>query len=61
MKAKYDLIIFGASGFTGKLISNYIASHKNTSDLKWAIAGRNKKKINKKGNKANNQNKIKLY
>ena len=46
MKAKYDLIIFGASGFTGKLISDYIASHKDTSALKWAIAGRNKEKLN---------------
>ena len=45
MNREYDLIIFGASGFTGKLISSYIASHKDTPNIKWAIAGRDRNKV----------------
>jgi hypothetical protein len=24
---KYDLVLYGATGFTGKLVANYLASH----------------------------------
>ena len=47
MNREYDLIIFGASGFTGRLISSYIASHKDTPNIKWAIAGRDRDKVTK--------------
>ena len=43
MERKYQIILYGASGFTGKLCAEYI--QKNYSDLNWAIAGRNKKKL----------------
>ena len=42
---KYDMVIFGATGFTGKLICNYISKHKDAKNLNWAIAGRNKEKL----------------
>ena len=43
---KFDFIIFGASGFTGKLVVEY-ALEKYTDDksVSWAIAGRNKTKL----------------
>ena len=38
-----DIIVFGATGFTGRLCVDYLAQYKG--DLKWAIAGRNGDKL----------------
>ena len=40
---EYDLIIYGATGFTGKLAVKYLDDRKQ--DIRWAIAGRNKEKL----------------
>ena len=40
---KYQIILYGATGFTGKLCAEYY--HSNYPDLNWAIAGRNKEKL----------------
>jgi len=37
---KYDLVLFGATGFTGKLAAQYLAKN-YANKLRWAIAGRN--------------------
>ena len=42
---KYDIVIHGASGFTGKLICNYLFHHIDSKSIKWAISGRNKSKL----------------
>jgi len=43
---QYDLIVWGASGFTGKLVTEYLLRHYGTdSDLRWAIAGRDQEKL----------------
>ena len=43
---KYDLVIFGATGFTGKLVVEYILSkYAGNSEIKWAMAGRNLEKL----------------
>ena len=39
-----DLIIWGATGFTGQLVSEYINKKYSDTALKWGIAGRNKEK-----------------
>ena len=39
-----DLIIWGATGFTGQLVSEYINKKYSNTALKWGIAGRNKEK-----------------
>ena len=39
-----DLIIWGATGFTGQLVSEYINKKYANTALKWGIAGRNKEK-----------------
>ena len=39
----YDLVVFGATGFTGKLVAEYIASVGTRA--RWAIAGRNRDKL----------------
>ena len=43
----YDLVLFGATGFTGKLVAEYIAGVTAGRDkrLSWAIAGRNREKL----------------
>lgn len=38
-----DIIVYGATGFTGRLCVDYLAQHKG--DFKWAIAGRNGDKL----------------
>ena len=44
-KKKFDLIIFGATGFTGKLLCEYIKKKYSKNNLNWGIAGRNKQKL----------------
>ena len=39
----FDLIVFGATGFTGKLVAEYLAQV--ADDTRWAIAGRDKSKL----------------
>ena len=41
----YDIIIHGASGFTGSLVCDYLYKHNDSKSIKWAISGRNKSKI----------------
>lgn len=41
---EYELILLGATGYTGKLVAEWISTHL-PEDLKWAIAGRNAKKL----------------
>lgn len=41
---QYEVIVFGATGFTGKYTSEHIVSHLPT-DLKWAVAGRSAEKL----------------
>ena len=44
---KFDIIIWGATSFTGKLVTEYIFKKYASSKIKWAIAGRNLKKLEK--------------
>ena len=45
----YDIIVFGATGFTGKLVVEYLIEHYGVNNelFTWAIAGRNEDKIKK--------------
>lgn len=40
----YDLVLFGATGFTGGLTAEYLARHA-PDGLRWALAGRNPAKL----------------
>ncbi|MEU5721456.1 saccharopine dehydrogenase NADP-binding domain-containing protein [Micromonospora sp. NPDC047738] len=40
----YDLVLFGATGFTGGLTAEYLARHA-PAGLRWALAGRNPGKL----------------
>mmetsp|Transcript_14666 Transcript_14666/g.36628 ORF Transcript_14666/g.36628 Transcript_14666/m.36628 type:complete len:530 (-) Transcript_14666:93-1682(-) len=43
-RRKYDLIVFGATGFTGRLCIRYLLKE-NDPSLRWAIHGRDKEKL----------------
>jgi short subunit dehydrogenase-like uncharacterized protein len=44
--SKFDIVVYGATGFTGQLIAEYLAEHyKGDANLKWAMAGRSKDKL----------------
>src|SRR6201999_1460959 len=44
--SKFDIVVYGATGFTGQLVTEYLAEHyRNDRDLKWAMAGRNLDKL----------------
>ena len=43
---EFDVIVFGATGFTGQLVVEYIAEQYGpSSGLRWAIAGRSQAKL----------------
>ena len=42
----FDLVVFGATGFTGRLVAEYLAKSGAT---RWAIAGRNRDKLERLG------------
>jgi short subunit dehydrogenase-like uncharacterized protein len=44
--SKFDIVVYGASGFTGQLVAEYLASrYRGDGDLKWAMAGRSLDKL----------------
>lgn len=40
----FDIVLFGATGFTGKLVAEYLAKVRGAR-LRWALAGRNEGKL----------------
>ena len=44
MDRDFDIVLFGASGFTGGLTAEYLAAHAPTG-CRWALAGRNPAKL----------------
>lgn len=45
-KRTFDIVIWGATGFTGRLVADYLASHYGIEKtLRWAIAGRDKARL----------------
>ena len=45
-KREFDLIVWGATGFTGQLVVEYLVqTYGVDGDLRWAIAGRNRSKL----------------
>jgi short subunit dehydrogenase-like uncharacterized protein len=46
MLSKFDIVVYGATGFTGQLVAEYLAStYKGDANLKWAMAGRSHDKL----------------
>ncbi|NNM76681.1 NAD(P)H-binding protein [Sphingomonas sp. ID1715] len=43
MAREFSIIVYGATGFTGRLVAEYLAA--NYPDLRWAMAGRSQAKL----------------
>jgi short subunit dehydrogenase-like uncharacterized protein len=42
----FDIVVYGATGFTGQLVAEYLAAHyRGDAQLKWAMAGRSMDKL----------------
>ena len=41
----FDIVVFGASGYTGRLVAEYLAAEYGGTDLSWAMAGRSLDKL----------------
>lgn len=43
---EFDLIVYGATGFTGRLVAEYLVKqYANDDSLRWAMAGRSEQKL----------------
>ena len=43
---QFDVILWGASGYTGRLVAEYLLKHYGVGQkLRWALAGRNQRKL----------------
>lgn len=46
MSAKFDIVVYGATGYTGQLVAEYLAAHYvGDGAPTWAMAGRSKDKL----------------
>src|SRR5512134_3530117 len=46
MASPFDVIVFGATGFTGRLVAEYLnARYAVGRSVSWALAGRNRDKL----------------
>lgn len=43
MSREFDIIVYGASGYTGRLVAEYLAAQ--GGDIRWAMAGRSASKL----------------
>jgi len=44
-KTEFDLIVWGATGFTGRLVAEHLARTQDTHRARWALAGRDRSKL----------------
>jgi short subunit dehydrogenase-like uncharacterized protein len=44
---EFDLVVFGATGFTGGIAARYLSKQYPSGEVKWAIAGRRKEALDK--------------
>ncbi len=42
---EFDVVVYGATGFTGRLVAEYLNDAYNDTDLRWAMAGRSEEKL----------------
>jgi short subunit dehydrogenase-like uncharacterized protein len=41
----FDIVVYGATGYTGRLVAEYLAHHYQEKGPKWAMAGRSAEKL----------------
>jgi short subunit dehydrogenase-like uncharacterized protein len=45
MERPYDITVFGATGYTGRLVAEHVLRAYGSAELAWAIAGRDRRKL----------------
>ena len=45
MSDQFDVVVFGATSFVGKIVCEYLAEHYMDGSLKWAVAARSQSKL----------------
>jgi len=45
MGSKHDVIVYGATGFTGGLVAQYLSTERRLAPERWALAGRDMNKL----------------
>lgn len=45
MQKEFDILVFGATGFTGRLVTRHLKKRHSDGNTTWAIAGRNTDKL----------------
>ncbi|APG62352.1 saccharopine dehydrogenase [Sphingorhabdus lutea] len=45
MSREFDIIIYGATGYTGRLVAEYLINRSKTGGFSWAMAGRSETKL----------------
>jgi short subunit dehydrogenase-like uncharacterized protein len=43
--SRFDVVVFGATGYTGQLVAEYLAHRADDTPLRWAMAGRSPEKL----------------
>ncbi|WP_225409901.1 saccharopine dehydrogenase family protein [Stigmatella hybrida] len=44
-KTEFDIILWGATGFTGRLVAEYLSKTQDTHGATWALAGRDRTRL----------------
>ena len=42
---EFDIVVWGATGYTGKVVAEYLAKRPGNEDLRWALGGRSRGKL----------------
>ena len=42
----FDIVVYGATGFVGQILCHYLSDELRDPDLRWAMAGRSKTRLN---------------
>ena len=42
---QFDIVVYGATGFTGRLVAEYLSKQYSSGEINWAMAGRSAEKL----------------
>ena len=56
----YAIIVYGATGFTGRLICSYLNTHHEMQGLPWAVAGRSAEKLREVATELSNPGRVQV-
>jgi len=42
---EFDIVVYGATGFTGRLVAEYLSKQYADGSVNWAMAGRSAEKL----------------